>query len=157
MPPDFAKLADQVDSLFSARKFDEICVLLKQYDALPSELLLRKSAAIQLADDAAGYELEDAKSALVAATKIGLKSPLPWIELGHFMFAVEDNAAEALKCFERAEAMSIKMLGNLVIGHASALKELGRFDEALSMLDRFGQLIRSAAIDDLRFELLQSK
>lgn len=148
-------LAVQIEHLFTERKFDEMCSLFRQHetDQLPLDLLLRKSAAIQLAEDASGYSLNDAKRTLEQATSTFPDSPLPWIELGYFFFAVEDNPVEALRCFENAQAGATPMLENLALGLAGALKELDRVGEAVATLRRYETLMDSTRLTDARKDL----
>src|SRR5262245_24581383 len=55
------------------------------------QLLLIWANLVQLQDDKTGPTLDDAKAALQRAVELDEESPCTWIELGHFLNAVEDD------------------------------------------------------------------
>ncbi|WP_143074104.1 cell division protein ZapD [Roseateles sp. YR242] len=102
--------------------------------ALSTDLLLLKAAAIQLADDAQGYVLEDAMNLLNMAFELAPCSSRALIEKAHFQFAVEDNAHAALRTFQEAELMCKSDFVDLTCGKGRVLKELHGTQAALTYL-----------------------
>ncbi len=108
--------------------------LLKSWPDNP-HLLSLWGNLIQLQEDEGGSPtLEDAKAALARAVELDPESPTALVELGHFLYAVEDETRAGLKCFAKAIALSRRLLQEGLVGQAKALAELGRKPEALACL-----------------------
>ncbi len=75
--------------------------------------------------------LEDAKAAYQRAVELDSESPEPLIEFGHYLYALDDDAAAAEKMFSRAIRLCKSLLTEALVGKAKALDELGRKTEAL--------------------------
>jgi hypothetical protein len=88
-------------------------------------VLLLKAAAIQLAANAAGYTLDDARASLRAAVENETDFAEGWLELGFFYHAVDDDLPLALQCFERAQALSTTMRNESIRGRDKVLADMG--------------------------------
>jgi tetratricopeptide (TPR) repeat protein len=98
-------------------------------------LLVMRAKLIQLQDDVEGIPtLEDARSDLIRAAGLDEDSPDPLIELGHFLFAVQDDAKNASRYFDKAVHLSVDLLTQALVGHAQALAELGQEAKASASL-----------------------
>lgn len=114
-----------------ARALAEVDRLLQLYCDNPHLLVLR-GQLIQLQDDGGTPTLEDAKVAFQRAAALDEQSPAALIELGHYVFAVEDDAEAASKHFHKAITLCKALLKEALLGQASALSELGRRHESLA-------------------------
>ncbi|CAN5506931.1 hypothetical protein BH11PSE7_BH11PSE7_06020 [soil metagenome] len=159
MANDADSLAAQVAALANTGSFDALCRLFASapVTTLTPPLLLEKARAIQLAGDSAGLTLDDARSSIRQATMLAPHIPDAWIELGHFYFAVDDDAAQALVAFHHARAcMKPGVVSNdLTLGEAKALVEAGRSREALALVDVFPAKEASAELLQLHKELVE--
>jgi tetratricopeptide (TPR) repeat protein len=98
-------------------------------------LLVMRADLIRLQDDEDGTPtLSDAKSDLELAVALDEDSPAPLIELGYFVYVIEDDATTALKHFQKAIRLCRSLLKDALIGQAKALSELGREAEAVLSL-----------------------
>jgi tetratricopeptide (TPR) repeat protein len=97
-------------------------------------LLIMRAQLIQLQANENAPALDQAKAALRRAVDLDEESPAALIELGHFLFAVDDNAAAASKCFTKAIALCKGLLKDALVGKAEALSELKRQPDALACL-----------------------
>ncbi|MCP3980386.1 MAG: hypothetical protein GY716_13875 [bacterium] len=61
-----------------------------------------RGALIQLAEDDAGYELDDALRSYQRAAELDPSSPQPWEEMGHFADAYDDDLLSAEGHFRKA-------------------------------------------------------
>jgi tetratricopeptide (TPR) repeat protein len=107
--------------------------LLEEWPDNP-HLLVTWANLLQLQEADLGPPLEEAKRALQRAVDVDLDAPAPLIELGQFLFALDDNSREASKCFAKAASVSRRLLIESLICQAKALMELGRRSEAMSCL-----------------------
>jgi tetratricopeptide (TPR) repeat protein len=155
LPSELKLSGSQIESLMRSNSYDEVCRLFRDFGDgdLSWELLLRKAAAIQLAENSSGYQLDDARSALEQAAQKSSQAQA-WIDLGHFYLAVDDKPAEALECFAKAQDVCSAIVADLAAGKAKALKDLGRDDEALDALKFFGEGAMSPVVERLKNELL---
>ena len=103
--------------------------LLDEWPDLPGLLVLR-AELIQLQDED-GPDLKEVKESLERAMVLDNESVSARVELGHFLFAVEDNARDALKEFRYAATLSRTQLIEALSGQIEALHELGRDQDAL--------------------------
>ena len=87
---------------------------------------------IQLADH--GPSLNEARACLQRAVDLGDGTPNPHLELGHFTFAVADDAKASLNHFDHAFALSRRLLQDALVGKAKALAELDRREDPLACL-----------------------
>jgi tetratricopeptide (TPR) repeat protein len=106
--------------------------LLNQWPDQPALLVLR-GELIQLQDED-GPPLDDVVAALKRAVALDDRNADAWLELGHFQFAVEDDAKAADKTFAQAVAASRATLIAALVGRAAALEEMGRKREAFDCL-----------------------
>jgi tetratricopeptide (TPR) repeat protein len=111
----------------------EVSRLLREWPDNP-QLLVMWADLIQLQDDDQGPSLDDARSAYRRAAELDNQSPGALIELGHFCYAIDDNAPAAAKAFDKAIDLCKRLLIEALIGRAKALDELGRGKEALASL-----------------------
>lgn len=159
MANDAGSLAAQVATLANNGSFDALCRLFASAPVatLTPPLLLEKARAIQLAEDSAGLTLDDARSSIRQATMLAPHLPDAWIELGHFYFAVDDDAAQALVAFHQARAcMKPGAVSNdLTLGEAKALVDAGRSSEALALVDKFPAKDASAELLQFHKELVE--
>jgi hypothetical protein len=129
------KFALKISKLFAHKKFDQVC---SEFEGQASELMssnlyLLKATSIQLAQNTS-YTLQDARNSLEAAVKLEPNHTQAWLDLGHFYFAVDDSPVLAIECFGKARILIQKLNEDLVIGEVKALLELGRKQDALSIL-----------------------
>ncbi len=126
----------EVQSLLARRKYGEalanVDALMGDWPDQPALLVLRGELIQLQAED--GPPLEDAAAALKRAVALDDRNADAWLELGHFQFAVEDDAKAAEKCFSRAIGASSAALVAALLGRAGALEELGRKQEAFDCL-----------------------
>jgi tetratricopeptide (TPR) repeat protein len=132
----FKRAVAEIRSLMARRKHAEA---LAQVDALwihwedqPALLVLR-GELIQLQDER-GPPLDDAASALKRAVALDDRNSDAWLELGHFQFAVYDDAKAAEKSFAAAIAAGSESLIAALVGRAGALEEMGRTRDAFDCL-----------------------
>src|SRR5439155_24166898 len=69
------------------------------------EVLVLWANLLQLQDEDHGPPLAAARLALKRATELDGENPMPWIELGHFLFALDDDTPAAVRCFSKAAAL----------------------------------------------------
>jgi tetratricopeptide (TPR) repeat protein len=113
---------------------NEVERLLKDWPYNP-QLLIMRADLIQLQDEVDGEPTSsDAKSDLEMAASLDEDCPTALIELGYFVFAVEDDAKTASKHFQKAIRLCRSLLKDALTGQAKALVELGRDAEALGCL-----------------------
>jgi tetratricopeptide (TPR) repeat protein len=98
------------------------------------QLLIRWASLVQLQEDQAGPTLSEAKAALQRAVELDDESAAAWIERGHFLDAVEDDAPAAARCFDKAIALCKRLLREALLGRARTLSELERPTEALACI-----------------------
>ena len=115
-----------------AQALNEVDKLLQEWQDQPALLVLR-AELIQL-QEKDGPPLEDAAEALKRATTLHEQNGDAWLELGHFQFAVEDNAKAAEKSFAHAVDASRETLIAALLARAAALEELDRKREAFDCL-----------------------
>lgn len=137
----------EIRALMTRRKHADALVavdaLLAQWPDQPAILVLR-GELIQLQDEN-GPPLDAAAAALKRAATLDDRNADTWLELGHFQFAVEDDAKAAEKSFSQAIAAGSESLIAALIGRAAALDELGRKREAFDCLSAARYLQSAAA------------
>ena len=120
-----------------ARKFDVAFAqadnLLKEWPDNP-HLLVLWADLVQLLDTQEGPTLADAKAAYQRAAELDKESPEALIGLGHFLYAIEDDAKAASDCFAKAITLCRDWLRQTLKGKAEALSEIGRHQEAFECL-----------------------
>ena len=139
-----------IRSLMGARKYVEALVqldaLLNEWEDQPALLVLR-GELIQLQDED-GPALDQAAVALKRAAALDERNADAWLELGHFQFAVDDDAKAAEKSFARGVMASSESLIAALLGRAAALEELGRKREAFDCLSMARHLQRAMESGD---------
>jgi tetratricopeptide (TPR) repeat protein len=115
-----------------AEALREVDRLLQDWKDQPALLVLR-GELIQL-QEKNGPSLEVAAGSLKMATTLDDQNGEAWLELGHYQFAVEDNAKAAEKSFAKAVSTSSETLAAALLGRAGALEEMGRTREAFDCL-----------------------
>jgi len=127
----------KVQREWRARRYDRALVeldeLLQDWPENP-QLLIMRGQLIQLQEGSEGPSLEQAKAALKRAADLDQESPVALLELGHYLFAVEDNAEAAEKCFSKAIASCRQLLLEALLAKAKVLTELERRSDALACL-----------------------
>ena len=117
----------QVRQQWRARRYDralaDVDRLLKNCPDNP-HLLTMRGNLIQLQEDDQGPTLKDAKLALQRAADLDEESPRALIELGHFLYASEDDAKAAARCFAKAVRLCKRLLKEALTGQAKVLAEL---------------------------------
>ena len=117
-----------------AKALAEVDRLLSEWPNSPY-LLVMRSDLIRLQDEEDGEPtLDDAKADLKLAVALDEDSPAALIELGYYVFAIEDDAGTAVKHFQKAIRLCRGLLKDALTGQAKALSELGRDVEALECL-----------------------
>jgi tetratricopeptide (TPR) repeat protein len=127
----------KIRRLCDARRFDRAFVemdrVLKHWPDNPHALVLWANL-LQLQEEDVGPPLEEAKKALHKATDLDEHGPMPLIELGHYLYALDDDSKEACKYFDKAIALCKRLLQEAYLGKAKALGDLERTDEAFACL-----------------------
>jgi tetratricopeptide (TPR) repeat protein len=122
---------------------EEVNLLLDQSpDQVP--LLVMRAELIQLKDlPEGGPSLESAKHDLERAISLDESSPIALLEMGHFLFSVEDDADQASEYFLKAISLCRDLLAEALVGHAEVLHEQEKdadafacFAEAHSLRER---------------------
>jgi tetratricopeptide (TPR) repeat protein len=113
---------------------EEVDRLLKEWPDNP-QLLVMWADLIQLQEQTTGPSLEDAKAAYRRAAELEDEYPAALVELGHYLYTLEDDAKSANKTYEKAIVACRRLLIEALIGRAKALHEIGRFSEARACLD----------------------
>src|SRR5437588_2074085 len=105
---------------------------------LSSDLLVRRGCLIQLSDEAdnPGRTLQAARESLETARVLAPDCVEPLIELGHFMYAVEDKPDEALEYFRTARTRAEEELQEAMTGEARCYLDQGRFSEAQAIAEQ---------------------
>lgn len=132
-----AKGIEHLDQLRNAERYrealSEVDALLEASPAHPY-LLVQRSQIIQLSDEDCPHEWEQARDDLETACRNNPNSPGPWIELGHYQYAIEDDAESASRSFQKAVDLGRDALFQALYGQAKALKEKGDAAGAFSSL-----------------------
>lgn len=97
------------------------------------QALVMWASLLQLLDESE-YSLDDAKKALRQAMDFDDASPVPAIELGHFLDAIEDDPKAASHTFMRAISQARNLLVEALIGNAKCLLQLNRRSDAIRCL-----------------------
>jgi tetratricopeptide (TPR) repeat protein len=132
----FKRALGEIRSLMARRKHAEalahVTALLGDWENQPALLVLR-AELIQLQDEN-GPPLDAAGDALKRAVALNDRNADAWLELGHFQFAVNDDAKTAEKSFAAAVAASSESLIAALVARAGALEEMGRTRDAFDCL-----------------------
>jgi tetratricopeptide (TPR) repeat protein len=108
--------------------------LLKDWPDNP-QLLVMWADLIQLQEKTEGPSLDDAKAAYRRAVELEEEYPSALVELGHFLYALEDDPRSANKVYEKAIVACRRLLIEALLGKAKALHEIGGISEARACLD----------------------
>jgi tetratricopeptide (TPR) repeat protein len=108
---------------------EEVDRLLKEWPDNP-QLLVMWADLIQLQENTNGPSLEDTKSAYRRGAELEDEYPAALVELGHFLYALEDDAKSANKTYEKAIVACRRLLIEALLGGAKALYEIERVSEA---------------------------
>jgi tetratricopeptide (TPR) repeat protein len=130
---DLEKIRRLCDRESYNRAFSAINQLREQWPDNP-EVLVLWANLLQLQEEDTGPPLEEAKKALQKAASLDEQNPMPWNELGQYVFVVEDDAKSACAYFAKAIALSRKYLTEALVNQAKALMEKDRKDEAMACL-----------------------
>lgn len=133
----FKRGVAQIKREWRAARYDRalsiVSRLLAEWPDNP-RLLMMWGDLVQLQPDETGPTLDEAKASLERAVELDEESPDGWKELGHFLSAVEDDAAGANRCFDKAVALCKQALAEALLAKAQSLSERGRRAEALACL-----------------------
>lgn len=146
----------QVISLCKEKKFwaayDLVNELLDKYPVTPS-LLMRRAMIIQMLDTMEGREipsLEQVKQDLLLACELAPEEIEPFIELGHFEYAVMDRPDEGMKHFITAQQNADNGMKEALIGRIKCHADMGEMQQAKELL----ALARKNYEDDDKIEML---
>src|SRR5207237_7072181 len=89
---------------------------------------------LQRQDEDVGPPLEESRAALERAVDLDEQGPMPLIELGQYLYALENDNKAAIKCFTKAIGLCKRLLREALLTKAKALAELGHRSEALACL-----------------------
>ncbi len=112
----------------------EVDQLLAEWPDNP-QLLVMWADLVQLQESKNGPTPEEAAAAYRRAADLEGDLPGALVELGHYIYSVEDDAKAAMKAFDKAILASRRLLIEALLGKAKALQELGRITEARACLD----------------------
>ncbi|MEN6372288.1 MAG: hypothetical protein ABFD64_09785 [Armatimonadota bacterium] len=118
-------------------KYDEILnliSLLEKSEHLPPSILVWKGVSIQLSSGKTAVNLNDAELAFRMAVDIDSRCVEAILELAWFLYAVRDDAIEAVALFEQALAISRQQAADSVIGVIQCLLEMEGRQHALRYL-----------------------
>lgn len=93
-----------------------------------SHLHVLWAGLVQLQEDPQ-HDLDEARQALKRATELEPDSPVAAVELARFLDNVEDDPRGAAKVYAEAVSGARRVLIDALIGHAKALRQLGKNDE----------------------------
>lgn len=128
-----------------------------------TRMLVLRSMLIQLLDEEEGPDLEEAKHSLLQAVQSDSRAPEPLIELGCYLFAVEDKPHEALRRFQAGARLAQELLSEALVGMASCFLELDKPHKAFACLGKASwlndgrQATNADAWHDLAEQLTQVK
>ncbi|WP_197339960.1 hypothetical protein [Ralstonia solanacearum] len=139
------KARDKLDANF-------LTAIFKKFEGvdLSPDLLVHKARAIQLSDGVE-YSLEDAELALERAIAVDDGYTVSYLELGYLNYAVKDDSRKALEIFSIGFEKTKSNMLDMQLGMAKSLVDIGRKDEALSIIDL------PYCRDDKRFQMLKSE
>jgi tetratricopeptide (TPR) repeat protein len=151
------KIRRLCDKKQHARAFEETTQLLKHTPDNPQILILWANL-LQLQEEEKGPGLEEAKGALQRAVDLDDQSPSAWIELGYYLYALEDDNKAALKCFDEAVALARRLLKEALVGKVKALEDLGRAEEGWQYVEEvvWLQSQNGKAPDSSPFQLIRN-
>jgi tetratricopeptide (TPR) repeat protein len=110
----------------------EVERLLEAWPNLPPLLTMRGNL-IQLLESPSA-SLDDARDALQRAVDLDPGAPAAWLELGHFLDAVDDDPAKAAQCFDKTIELTQRLLLEGLLAKARALSQQDKKPEALACL-----------------------
>ena len=129
----------KIASVFRCWENKEYAAALKIVDEMLEEwpgnarLHVLEARLIQLQEET-DYTLVDAKESLLQAISLEEDYPIGYLELGHFLDAVEDDPDRAAKEFSDGVRIARKLLIDGLLGQARALIQLDRREPALNCL-----------------------
>ena len=132
----FSKGLSDVIALMEDQKYDRALKRLEELQkAWPgsAQLSIVWSRLVQLTDEPT-HSLNDAKRALQQAIELDKQSPAAAIELGYFLDNVEDDPHAAAKAFAQGITAARHALIEGLLGHARALIQLEKRDDAARCL-----------------------
>src|SRR5260370_13633039 len=107
--------------------------LLEEWPDNPHVLVMWANL-LQLQEEKEGPALDKARAALERAVELDECAPMPLNQLGHYLFALEDDTRAADQCFSKAITLCKRYLREALVARAEALSELGHRQEALALL-----------------------
>jgi tetratricopeptide (TPR) repeat protein len=121
----------------------ELEKMLKTWPDHP-HLLVEKSRLIQLSENPL-LPLAHAKRALKRAIAVDDDSPTPWIELGYYLFVIDDQDEKAEEKFDRAIELALRHLIEAITGKLEAVLDQDDPLRARKVTD-LGDLVRLGQI-----------
>jgi len=115
----------KIRKLAIAGKYNEALELLetipKQY--MTSDMWVKRGIYMQLGDGTDTYSLADAKESFKRAIALNPNNVEAMIELGYFLYAVEDNAIDAKRHFRKAVNLLSKLNNEALSGIKKCVEE----------------------------------
>jgi len=152
----YKKSVDQLLSIYRKKQFwesyDLVNELLDQYPCAVDLLVLR-SMIIQLLDKREGREVPSpdlVKQDLLIACQLAPGAIEPFIELGHFEYAVMDRPDEGMKHFITAQQNADNGMKAALIGRIKCHADMGEMQQAKELL----AMARKNYADDDEIEIL---
>lgn len=147
----------ELRALRRERRFGEALALVERLlkeGPSSTELLVFRAQVLQLVPEVDMADpLAAAEESLAQACALAPDTVEPLIEMGHFLYAVQDRPADALSQFEAAERLARAGLKDALIGKIKCLAQLGRQVEARVELADAAQIFP----DDTDLGVLQAE
>ncbi len=146
---------NELDALHAAGAFDDaltlIDSLIEQYPYC-AMLWTKRGKLMQLADDDK-ISLNDIQASFERACILAPSDPEPQLELGYFLYAVQDDAKAGSTHFAAAVTQADDSLRDALAGHLRCAVELGDDITTTSLLDRMRQVFSADDLDALCDEI----
>jgi hypothetical protein len=114
-------------------------------------LLVEQARLIQLSERG---NLHQARRALARAAEVAADSPEPWIELGHYLYAIDDRGVDAEAMFDRAMTLALGDLSGALAGKIQSV--LDRVNEGDSISSgRATELVNLLAFAQVIFQRIK--
>jgi hypothetical protein len=131
-----ARLRQELEPLRRRRDCSRLEDFFFQHEGelLAADMLILKSAALQLSDNVEHYDLEDARKALLEALELRPRDNEARIDLAYFENHVMDRATDALPLFSASIKSCLFFLQEAIYGKAEVIEELYGLKAAIAFL-----------------------